>query len=135
MVRPGLTVVVSPLIALMKDQVDSLRANGVAAAGLHSGLDREALLECYAELRRGDLKLLYVAPERLLMADFLARLAELPLAMFAIDDRITSYNVCYTKLLRNMASGSSASRARKSAISSRSGATDSSLRSPRRSSA
>ncbi len=86
LVRPGLTVVVSPLIALMKDQVDSLRANGVAAAGLHSGLDREALLACYAELRRGDLKLLYVAPERLLMPEFLARLAELPLALFAIDE-------------------------------------------------
>lgn len=86
LVRPGLTVVVSPLIALMKDQVDTLRANGVAAACLNSSLSRDEAQEIYGQLRRGDLKLLYVAPERLLLPDFLERLAELPLALFAIDE-------------------------------------------------
>jgi len=86
LVRPGLTVVVSPLIALMKDQVDTLRANGVAAACLNSSLGREEAQEIYGQLRRGDLKLLYVAPERLLLPDFLERLAELPLGLFAIDE-------------------------------------------------
>ena len=86
LVRPGLAVVVSPLIALMKDQVDALRANGVAAAGLHSGLSREESQALYAELRQGDLKLLYVSPERLLLPDFLNRLADLRLALFAIDE-------------------------------------------------
>ena len=86
LVRPGLAVIVSPLIALMKDQVDALRANGVAAACINSALPREELLAIYASLRNGDLKLLYVAPERLLLPDFLSRLAELRLALFAIDE-------------------------------------------------
>ena len=71
LVRPGLTVVVSPLIALMKDQVDTLRANGVAAACLNSSLSRDEAQAIHGQLRRGDLKLLYVAPERLLLPDFL----------------------------------------------------------------
>ena len=78
LVRPGLAIVVSPLIALIKDQVDALRANGVAAAGLHSGLARDELLEVYSQLWRGDLKLLCIAPERILLPDFLARLQDLP---------------------------------------------------------
>ena len=86
LVRPGLAIVVSPLIALIKDQVDALRANGVAAAGLHSGLARDELLEVYSQLWRGDLKLLYIAPERILLPDFLARLQDLPLSLFAIDE-------------------------------------------------
>jgi len=86
LVRPGLAVIVSPLIALMKDQVDALRANGVAAACINSALPREELLEIYAALRNGDLKLLYVAPERLLLPEFLNRLSELRLSLFAIDE-------------------------------------------------
>jgi len=86
LVRPGLAIVVSPLIALIKDQVDALRANGVAAAGLHSGLARDELMDVYSQLWRGDLKLLYVAPERILLPDFLARLQEMPLALIAIDE-------------------------------------------------
>lgn len=86
LVRPGLAIVVSPLIALIKDQVDALRANGVAAAGLHSGLARDELMDVYGQLWRGDLKLLYVAPERILLPDFLARLQEMPLALIAIDE-------------------------------------------------
>lgn len=86
LVRPGLAVIVSPLIALMKDQVDALRANGVAAACINSALPREELLEIYAALRNGDLKLLYVAPERLLLPEFLNRLGELRLSLVAIDE-------------------------------------------------
>ena len=86
LVRPGLAVIVSPLIALMKDQVDALRANGVAAACINSALPRDELLEIYAALRNGDLKLLYVAPERLMLPEFLNRLGELRLSLFAIDE-------------------------------------------------
>ena len=86
LVRPGLAIVVSPLIALIKDQVDALRANGVAAAGLHSGLSRDELPEVYNQLWRGDLKLLYIAPERILLPDFLARLQDIPLSLIAIDE-------------------------------------------------
>src|SRR6478672_11668067 len=60
----GLTVVVSPLIALMKDQVDFLTARGVAAARLDSSLGRDELLDVSARMRDGSLRLLYVAPER-----------------------------------------------------------------------
>ncbi len=86
LIRPGLAVIVSPLIALMKDQVDTLKANGVAAACINSSLPRDELLAIYGALRNGDLKLLYVAPERLMLPDFLDRLAELRLALFAIDE-------------------------------------------------
>lgn len=86
LVRPGLAIVVSPLIALIKDQVDALRANGVAAAGLHSGLSRDELLEVYSQLWRGDLKLLYIAPERILLPDFLSRLQDVSLSLIAIDE-------------------------------------------------
>ena len=55
LVRPGLAVIVSPLIALMKDQVDTLRANGVAAACLNSSVPREELLGIYSALRQGEL--------------------------------------------------------------------------------
>ncbi len=86
LVRPGLTLVVSPLIALMKDQVDGLRQSGVAAAMLTSAQsagDRRAVHE---ELERGELKLLYAAPERLLLEGFFERLVALGLAALAIDE-------------------------------------------------
>ncbi|NMH66372.1 DNA helicase RecQ [Shewanella salipaludis] len=82
----GLTLVVSPLISLMKDQVDSLLQTGVAAAYLNSSQPREQSLEVLRQLRFGELKLLYVSPERLLRPDFIERLQSLPLAMFAIDE-------------------------------------------------
>lgn len=83
---PGLTVVISPLIALMKDQVDALRARGIAAARIDSSLDLEQTLEVYDSLRRHELRLLYLAPERLLSAKFLERLESVPLAMLAVDE-------------------------------------------------
>src|SRR6185436_8031894 len=65
LVRDGLAIVVSPLIALMKDQVDSLVGNGVPAAALHSALTVDAREEAMAGLRSGAIRLLYLAPERL----------------------------------------------------------------------
>jgi len=88
--RPGLAVVVSPLIALMQDQVEALRQLGVAAAALHSGLEREEAAGVWRALQGGGLDLLYVSPERLLGGDLLSQLAALPgpqpLALFAIDE-------------------------------------------------
>ncbi|MFM7641449.1 MAG: RecQ family ATP-dependent DNA helicase, partial [Cyanobium sp.] len=82
----GLTVVISPLIALMDDQVETLRQQGVAAAALHSGLAPEDTTATWAALERGQLKLLYVSPERLFSGEGLSRLAGVPLALFAIDE-------------------------------------------------
>lgn len=82
----GVTIVVSPLISLMKDQVDSLVQSGVAAAYLNSSLPREQSLQVLKQVRFGEIKLLYVSPERLLRPDFIERLHELQVAMFAIDE-------------------------------------------------
>ncbi len=82
----GLTLVISPLIALMKDQVDSLVAKGVAAARLDSTLDPEALRDLYQRLDAGEIKLLYIAPERLSNEAFRRRVSRLDLAMVAIDE-------------------------------------------------
>src|SRR5437016_11324983 len=85
LVRPGLGVVVSPLIALMKDQVDALQAGGVAATFLNSSLETSQSRERLRGLRRGDFRLLYVAPERLMMSGFLEELRQWPVSPFAID--------------------------------------------------
>jgi ATP-dependent DNA helicase RecQ len=82
----GLTLVVSPLIALMKDQVDALTARGVAAARLDSTLDAEALAKLHARLDAGEIKLLYIAPERLANEAFRKRIKRLNVAMVAIDE-------------------------------------------------
>jgi len=79
-------VVVSPLIALMKDQVDALRQAGVRAAALNSALPPGEAGAVERAIRDGDLDLLYVAPERLTMARTLELLARTPLALFAIDE-------------------------------------------------
>jgi len=84
--RPGVALVVSPLISLMKDQVDALNANGVAAACYNSSLDAAAARSVLARLHAGELNLLYVAPERLMSPDFLERLAQLPIALIAVDE-------------------------------------------------
>ncbi|GIU23308.1 DNA helicase RecQ [Shewanella sp. MBTL60-007] len=86
LVLPGLTVVVSPLISLMKDQVDSLIQTGVSAAYLNSSQPREESLQVLQKMRYGELKLLYVSPERLLQASFIDRLHELNVSLFAIDE-------------------------------------------------
>jgi len=82
----GLTLVVSPLIALMKDQIDALAERGVAAARLDSSLDADTYRQVWRDLRAGSLKLLYVAPERFGNERFMARLREVPIALMAIDE-------------------------------------------------
>ena len=84
--RDGVAVVVSPLIALMKDQVDALLANGVRAACLNSSLSATEAGRVFQQIGAETLDLLYVAPERLMMPDFLERLSSLKLALFAIDE-------------------------------------------------
>jgi ATP-dependent DNA helicase RecQ len=82
----GMTIVVSPLIALMKDQIDFLERSGIAAARLDSSLDAGAQREIFARLRAGELKLLYVAPERFNNERFLAQLARARISLFAVDE-------------------------------------------------
>lgn len=82
----GLTLVVSPLIALMKDQVDHLQSLGVAAARLDSTVSGDEVRETYAQMADGRLKLLYVAPERLGNEGFRVRLRRTRLSMLAIDE-------------------------------------------------
>jgi len=82
----GMTIVVSPLIALMKDQIDFLQRSGIAAARLDSSLDAAAQREIFERLRAGELKLLYVAPERFNNERFLAQLARARISLFAVDE-------------------------------------------------
>jgi ATP-dependent DNA helicase RecQ len=84
--RHGVGIVVSPLISLMKDQVDALLANGVRAACYNSSLTVAEVQQVLAKLQKNQLDLLYVAPERLLNPDFLSRLHSLSIALFAIDE-------------------------------------------------
>jgi ATP-dependent DNA helicase RecQ len=84
--RSGLGIVVSPLIALMDDQVTALRQLGVRAAALHSGLERDESERVWRSLREGELDLLYVSPERLLVPGFLDTLGALHVSLFAIDE-------------------------------------------------
>jgi ATP-dependent DNA helicase RecQ len=82
----GMTVVVSPLIALMKDQIDFLQRSGIEAARLDSSLDAAEQREIFERLRAGSLKLLYVAPERFNNERFLAQLARARISLFAVDE-------------------------------------------------
>ena len=82
----GLTLVVSPLIALMKDQVDGLRANGVPAGLLNSALTQEEATLVQDQARQGKIKILYVAPERLALPGFQRFLQSLDVSLIAIDE-------------------------------------------------
>lgn len=82
----GLTLVISPLISLMKDQVDALKANGIAAEFISSGLAPSEITRVQAQAKRGPLKLLYVAPERLAMSGFRGFLRTLNINLIAIDE-------------------------------------------------
>ena len=84
--RPGLTVVVSPLIALMKDQVDQLQASGVAATFLNSSVPEKEARSRLAGLHRGQFKLLYVAPERLMLDSWMENLKAWNVVCLAIDE-------------------------------------------------
>lgn len=86
LMRDGLTIVVSPLIALMKDQVDALQTSGISATYLNSTLDREEAKTRWRGLHRGDYRMLYVAPERLMLETFLERALNWNIAQFAIDE-------------------------------------------------
>lgn len=82
----GLTLVVSPLIALMKDQVETLQSKGIEAARLDSTLEPSEINRIYDAMEDGSLKLLYVAPERLANEGFLRRLRRTPIEMMAVDE-------------------------------------------------
>ena len=84
--RSGLAIVISPLISLMKDQVDALQANGVRAAMYNSNLDAEEARAVLSKLHCGELDLLYVAPERMMRPGFISSLEHIPLALIAIDE-------------------------------------------------
>jgi len=84
--REGTGVVISPLIALMQDQVEAMAQLGVRAAALHSGQGQEQTLATWRSLRARDLDLLYLSPERLLAGDCLDRLGGMEIALFAIDE-------------------------------------------------
>ena len=84
--RAGLGIVVSPLISLMKDQVDALQANGIRAAMYNSNLDAGEVRSVLSRLHNGELDLLYVAPERMMRPAFITSLENIPLALIAIDE-------------------------------------------------
>jgi len=86
LMREGLTIVVSPLIALMKDQVDALQTSGIPATYLNSTLDRDEAKARWRGLHRGEYRMLYVAPERLMLDAFLERALNWDIAQFAIDE-------------------------------------------------
>jgi len=86
LVRPGLTLVVSPLIALMKDQVDALQTAGIAATFLNSSLAPGESRERLRGLHNGEFRLLYVAPERLMLSGFLGDLQKWKVGLIAVDE-------------------------------------------------
>ncbi len=86
MLLPGLTLVISPLLSLMKDQVDSLLENGIAAARLDSTVAQAERIETFRRLRAGELKLLYVSPERLFAEGFLDNLKSYGVSAVAVDE-------------------------------------------------
>ncbi len=86
LMRDGLTIVVSPLISLMKDQVDALQTSGIPATYLNSTLDREETKARWRGLHRGEYQMLYVAPERLMLETFLERALNWNIAQIAIDE-------------------------------------------------
>ena len=82
----GTAVVISPLISLMKDQVDAAVENGMSAAFMNSSMNAEAISDVYRRLRNSTIKLLYIAPERFAMPHFLERLKTVAISLFAIDE-------------------------------------------------
>nr|MDQ3100903.1 RecQ family ATP-dependent DNA helicase [Bacteroidota bacterium] len=101
----GLTVVISPLIALMKDQVQSLQGNGISAAYLNSSLTFHEEQAIFQQLHHGQIKLLYVSPERLFQQGFLDRLEELSVQLFAVDEAhcISSWGHHFRPEYKNLA--------------------------------
>ena len=86
LVKGGLTIVVSPLVALMEDQVAALKLAGVAAETINSARDRPINVEAWRRVAAGETRLLYLAPERLMTERMLSALARLPISLIAIDE-------------------------------------------------
>lgn len=86
LLSPKLTIVISPLISLMKDQVDALRISNIPSAFINSSLSKEEYIDIIRQLRQNKLKLLYIAPERLLNAKFINLLTGLHIGMVAVDE-------------------------------------------------
>src|ERR1700692_3833410 len=86
LLRGGLTVVVSPLIALMRNQVAQLRGYGIAAAALNSANDADENRAVLEEIARGDMQLVYIAPERLVKSETLALLKRAKVTLLAVDE-------------------------------------------------
>lgn len=86
LVLGGLTVVVSPLVALMRNQVDALKLNGVAADTINSDRPRHENVEVWRAVQRGEVRLLYISPERLMTDRMLSALSRLPISAIAIDE-------------------------------------------------
>ncbi len=86
LIFPGLTLVISPLIALMKDQVDALNQNGINAAYINSTLDYPTILEIQNRVLKKEIQLLYIAPERLSLEEFRVFLQECDISLIAIDE-------------------------------------------------
>ncbi len=86
LLRPGVAIVISPLISLMKDQVDTLRTNDVEADVINSTRTREDSVDILKRARSGELRLLYIAPERLALPGFVAFLESLTISLIAIDE-------------------------------------------------
>ena len=82
----GLTIVITPLIALMKDQVDALRRRGISAVAVHSGMDSQRIDIALDNCTYGDVKLLYISPERLATESFRVRLLRMNISMIAVDE-------------------------------------------------
>lgn len=82
----GTAIIISPLISLMKDQVDAAKENGIAAAFMNSSLDQQEISGIYRKLESARVKLLYIAPERFAMPQFIETLKHVPLSLFAIDE-------------------------------------------------
>jgi len=86
LIRSGMGIVISPLIALMQDQVSALQQLGIKASYLNSTLTLEESREVIQQIRSGELDLLYIAPERLLQGNTLNLLSNIPISLIAIDE-------------------------------------------------
>lgn len=86
LVLDGLTVVISPLIALMKDQVEALRGNGIKASFLNSSISNDEQDAVFWAAKLGELKLLYIAPEKLFAGNMVENFKNLNISLFAIDE-------------------------------------------------
>ncbi len=86
LLQQGTTIVISPLISLMKDQVDALLGNGIPAAFINSSLTQVEITRVIEKVKNGSLKILYITPERLALPQFEAVLKTLPVSLFAIDE-------------------------------------------------